>query len=888
MRFSRFLGEYKFATITKLSSWDNSTSFVVQGSVIEKNITNGPSIEKWAYQYLDGSGPVPVPGDDYTLVQEENSGRAIQYVFYGTLHNYGDNYGDCYKYGLMRYKATIHGNLIKETSYTWDKLTNPLRAWDEGQYAVKNVCSQDGIYIPALASEATTIKESPSSSGVTYTTSYQIYDDYSNPLSILETGNMTRATTKSYWQDVTNHLVKGFPSSVTITGVDVTDTFTSNYQYYTDPSEFYRFGKLRMATRNGITTEYDYNTYGNLDWLQDAVGNKKEYDWSNGSISEIRYLNNSNVQLYNISRAINWDGTVASETNGRGYTTNYEYDNSMRLTLVDPPEGNSTIISYLYDAGGYLYGKREARGAFWQDSYIDGLGRVSGTEDRAGVSTAISYGPGGTKIRQESDIGDTVEYDALGRLSTITHQGDNSSITYTYVGNDHILIEDEFDNPTHHYFRSFGDPWEHYLYRVVNPLGEWSEYQYNILGSLTEINRGDVVIRQFHYDSSNLMDSETHPETGTTTYDHYSNGNLKEKTENGIKITYTYDGANRLTSAISDAASGSYFQEFSYDGSDNIIQMKSKDVQIDQTFDQINRLKTKISTILGKAGVITYTYDDNDNIKEIDYPSGLKVQYDYNELNQATRVYGFGGSISPINYFTTSPRIGLLRNYTRSNGQIVSYTWDERRRMLTGGSSGLPLGYQYDTRGNMTDLYRAGKDQSFEYDDLNRVTEASGPWDTAFGVASYSYDSVDNRETKSLGGTTTGYGYTSNLISSETGRAYAYNGGKVSRIGDIFLSYDPFNNMITSNDGYTDIGNYNYDAQNNRVCKMVWMGDTYYYYNSPTGQVLSEIDGNGNTLFNYIYLNNILVAKTTGSTTTPAPPGNFTLTPLIYLLLNNN
>lgn len=49
----------------------------------------------------------------------------------------------------------------------------------------------------------------------------------------------------------------------------------------------------------------------------------------------------SSVQTpeYTISRSINSDGTVASETR-RGFTTFFSYDALQRLTQTTPPVGN--------------------------------------------------------------------------------------------------------------------------------------------------------------------------------------------------------------------------------------------------------------------------------------------------------------------------------------------------------------------------------------------------------------------------------------------------------------------------------------------------------------------------------------------------------------------
>jgi hypothetical protein len=74
------------------------------------------------------------------------------------------------------------------------------------------------------------------------------------------------------------------------------------------------------------------------------------------------------------------------------------------------------------------------------------------------------------------------------------------------------------------------------------------------------------------------------------------------------------------------------------------------------------------------------------------------------------------------------------------------------------------------------------------------------------------------------------------------------------------------------------IAGYGYDANGLRINKT---GDeTKIYLNGPDGNVLSELDGSGNTLANYIYLNGSLVAKAGKPDHTPV------VAPWLLLLLH--
>lgn len=803
----------------------------IQGGVSEKSVNDGLTSGTWTYNY---QSDINQDADITTIT--EPLGRKSVYYFYGLGSQYNQT---CYKYGLMRSKTMIDGDLSESTTYNWSKLSGPISTIG---YSAVCACNDTYTYVPVLDTEITT------RDGTTYRTDYSDYDAYGNPGKIVETGSNTRTTTTAYWNDISRNMVKGKPKQVDIMGdTGFPGVFSTSYDYHT--ADEATFGKIKKVTKYGIATQYVFDAQGNLDAVTDANNQTTYYDWSNGAVSSI--INPE----YTISRETNWDGTIASETNGRGFTTLYTYDNNMRLLSTTPPLGNPTIITYLYDVDYYLEGKSETRGAFVKTTSFDGLGREISIWDSVGIMATTFYKANGLKESTATNIGDTVLFDNLERIKNITHQ-DNSVITYQYANNAEIHIYDEVNNQTHQKFSYFGSPEEHHLTYLRDALNTVTEYSYNILGSLLTTTTSGLT-RSFTYYPTNQLQTETHPESGTTTYTRYPTGHLMQKSENGQTITYTYDAINRLKTATS----GSFFQKFWYDKSDNITQMTSYGVDIVQNHDAANRLTSKDSTINGQKNRISYTYDANDNITGITYPSGLLVNYSYNGLNQITRVSGFGAELSGIEYYTaaSAPRTGLLKSYTRSNGQKVSFAWDKRRRMYSNGHPQLALNYRYDARGNLTQLLRPGKGQSFTYDGINRVTTANGPW----GSGVFGYDSLDNRTLKTLGSKTTYYIYSNNKLTEQTGKTYGYSGANINRIGDYTFSYDPFDNVQTSNNGSIVAGQYLYDAQNDRAYKKSGSTTTLYHYGQ-SGNVLSELDQSGSGVMDYIYLNNMLVARSSG------------------------
>jgi YD repeat-containing protein len=555
----------------------------------------------------------------------------------------------CFKHGLTQSKiiTDTNGSVLKSTEYEWSRLTDQIAT---SPYSAQCACRDAYTYVPILESENTTID------GTAYRTDYERYDAYGNPEKIVETGSNTRTTTNTYWTNPTRNMVKGKLATTQIEGdVDFLGTFNSSYEYSTDSET--TFGRLKKITTYGIPIEYGYDDNGNLYWVKDAINPATFYEWKNGSVSQI--IN----PIYTVTRAINRDGTVASETNGRGFTTYYEYDNDMRLALITPPIGNQTTIDYRYDSDGFLVRKDETRGAFTTYTDYDGLGREERTRNSLGVITRNTYQPNGLRASISSNIGDTTLFDNLERIQKIIHQDDNY-IKYNYSNNVEVSIIDEKGDQTLQSFGHFGNPEEKYLTSVKDAEFQDTFYQYNVLGSLLETSR-DGLTRNFTYYNTNILKSETHPESGTTTYLRYATGNLWKKTENNKTTEYIYDDLNRLKSA----KSANYSQNFWYDKADNTEKMTSVGVSVNLVHDAANRLTSKTSTINGQSGALSYTYDNNDNVTNIVYPSGLSVSYKINNLNQITQVSGFGASLNNVEYYLSDSgtQIGLPKSYTRSN-----------------------------------------------------------------------------------------------------------------------------------------------------------------------------------------------------------------------------
>ncbi|MFH2122935.1 MAG: hypothetical protein ABIJ50_05580, partial [Pseudomonadota bacterium] len=325
-----------------------------------------------------------------------------------------------------------------------------------------------------------------------------------------------------------------------------------------------------------------YDNQGNLQTVKDGNFNTSTYQWENGAISSII----NPIPDYTINREINWNGTVASETDGRGCsecTTRFEYDNAMRLTKKIPPMGgNPTFYTYQFGANAYT---RQTRGGFSTTTWYDGLGREVSTTDSIGNRADTHFSSCGLKDYTTSNTGDKQYYDHLGRLYKTVHK-DDTQINYTNHSDRHITITDEDNKITNLSFDTFADPSEKYLRTVTDPLTNNATYSYNVLGSLTAANYPGLSYAFQYNDLTNLLDRETRPDGSIAIYTHDDVGNVLSKDDSLDRKIYQYDDINRLTSVTAGVESLGY----TYDNADNLVNMTSKDSIVSHSYDGANRL----------------------------------------------------------------------------------------------------------------------------------------------------------------------------------------------------------------------------------------------------------------------------------------------------------
>ena len=291
---------------------------------------------------------------------------------------------------------------------------------------------------------------------------------------------------------------------------------------HTDRS-FNEDGDLIAADQNGVLRSYTYTAEGDLATATDARGSTTRFASYHRGSAQIE----EHPESVTLARVVNDTGTVASQTNGRGFTRNFTYDSTNRLTGITYP--THAPVSIVWDASG----KTLSRGSYEERVTLDGFGRVISTT-RADTALGISitqmmkYDVHSNKIFESypnSEAGVSYAYDILKRLTTLQHP-DGALRSYVYGGGD-VTETDERGNTTNYLYRSFGDPDNSkVLVQIIARNSLYTILDYNLLNLPTSVFQGELTTtgslsgfnRRLSYDSRYFLTSVSDPETGVTSY----------------------------------------------------------------------------------------------------------------------------------------------------------------------------------------------------------------------------------------------------------------------------------------------------------------------------------------------------------------------------------
>jgi len=658
------------------------------------------------------------------------------------------------------------------------------------------------------------------------------------------------------------------------------DTKTSNYHYFEDPTQP-NYGLLQFMSppreSAGQIAEaiwYGYDNFGNVVVAQQNVrgvvrstnysgytsaGLPTNVSYPDGSSDSIIYnaayevlskTHTTTTGSATISNTYDSLLRLQTSTDADSQTTSYGYDNIGRKSQTTFPNGN--IETYIYYPNGVLFAKKNYLpnwaevASTWQ--VIDSNGRISYTRPgRENIQwTNISYDANGNVSQTQTAQGiiNKWTYDSLNRVATHT-DGNGFVDTKGFDDADNNTTEtDANSNGSTRYFKNhdilqiernsdFGE--KDYFHDLDNnPIQINHLERQCTFGTFDAINRPQYTSCNANYSSGygSLAVNDVY------SYDQTGYGNLDSvvsQTGNGVNTTYQYDGFHRVTQKLQHSNTP---QSWGYPA----------------------------STLTNK-----YTYTSAGKLSSITYPSGNVVNYNYDSNGVLNNLILNNSQylVSGISFDGAN----RLAGFSWGNGNVWQQWLDDAGRVqkvtntwANSTTTTFIETYGYDNDGRMTSkVMNLSNNFSYGYDNDNQLTSEG----FLGSSLQYIYDNNGNRLALRSSGNTgfpyasADYRYTGNHLSLWTKNGGGAQPLSVTNQGEVVTTYmgsagyDAADKRrweagVPGSSTYT--GQYfDYNQKGERTFRGGSWIDRQYAYDE-SSHLIGEYDASGNMVVEYIWM----------------------------------
>lgn len=737
----------------------STSPLVFNASIVptDASVTYTPLKFTETRQYEGGTTSMPVVQEYYRYIVTGSAARGdlqYQYVSHaGNLNGDGSGAYDYYVQYAYQHKANKH-------VYSLPRICNVYYSSStEKKHAVEYTWNP--TYPVDLASKTYTISTYPTTSAVTtYTT-----DSYGNVTRILMPANGSGQRMRyTYTYD---NVMGMYP----VTTTDVySQVSSSDYDY--------RYG-IAIHTRdvNNFDTYTFVDSLGRITGISgpmeeaDSLAVKMEYNptaaVNNGVIEVPAY---SITHHYNRRQGENASGSVVpyySDTrtvtfvDGFGRPVQVKKDGV--VTPVPTATGNVQPQNVFINSGRVIY---------------DAFGRAKATYYPTTTSNSTA------NLISFSPLFDTVSptvttYDVMDRPVSVMLP-DTATTTTCYGIVDGTLCSIVTD-PLSHRDATYADGAGRTV-RTERCFGTDSliatTYTYNPIGLLTKVTDHEGNNTSYSYDMLGRCILTQHPASGAVgvTYDpagHIIEKRTRNLSSKNLHIAYTYnydsltyisypeypannirlrygssltsENANRRHNAIGHVVlreDGTGATEYFYDALGNVSKERRSVIVPNYRSANNNGMIASFETV--------YTYDSFGRLLCMEYPDGNCVTYWYNhagDLQKVTNGSSFTNCyVSHIGY----DKFGAHTMTDYGDGTRTSYAYSPSRRWMTElhvRKGAIPLisnTYSFDIVGNILSIVNScGQNQTFTYDNLYRLTGATGSMQDASATYSLSMNYDD-------------------------------------------------------------------------------------------------------------------------------------------------
>jgi RHS repeat-associated protein len=382
-------------------------------------------------------------------------------------------------------------------------------------------------------------------------------------------------------------------------------------------------------------------------------------------------------------------------------------------------------------------------------------------------------GQAGQLNRRYDDVQPTRKaYDVLDRVTRVTRPDDTTTERRYGFGNDRqglkrfeTVITDAKDR-------------RKWVYRDVRRLitavrergdGEvlWTSYGYDPLKQITRVTDAKGNTTEIAYDRLGRRTTIDNPDTGRITKDFDRAGNLVRKVTAQLRVAgeaIRYDTNYNRRTAIHYPDSD-YDVRYEYGGPNapanragRIAEVHDQAGSEERSYGPLGNVVEEVRTVVpetrgagshpGRVYATEYVYDSFGRLQVLVYPDGEALRYSYDSGGQVNAAVGVADDGRRTVYLRRLEydKFGKRVYSQTGNGVVTTFAYRSDNRRLQRRTTTPPgadpiqdLRYEYDRVGNITELAnrvsvpRAGEfggpvSQSFGYDRLDRLTQASGTW----------------------------------------------------------------------------------------------------------------------------------------------------------------
>ena len=506
------------------------------------------------------------------------------------------------------------------------------------------------------------------------------------------------------------------------------------------------FGNLYKQTDSlGRTTIWDYgigdDTFTYSDRITNALGHATDYVYDVGTGNVLSYAKNGITTAYQydtFGRVIkDIDPYDTSDFPTKSYTYNFDGVAPETILIKQRTTSNNSIDAYyFYDGFANLvqikspadYGQQAVKNLFY-----DGLFRVSSEQNPYFDSFNVN-------LSTASNITNRTRYnyDSVGRIiSVINPDGTNKNTTFNKS-----VINDYDENQNRHTYTldSYGriiqvQEYNNDYYILDNQTFN-TTYSYNGADELTGIRDNYGNNFNFSYDSLGRKIKLNDPDLGTWQYSYDNTGNLIKQVDNkGNQILISYDQLNRILFKNTSSQVISFAYDQQYQGTLSNISFGNESYAY--TYDDRLRVTKELLKIRNQIFETGMAYDSMDRILQKRLPDASTFDIYYSPQNKIQKINEF------INDTKYSP-FGNPLNRTYFNNKLTTFDYysDNIRLRQIKTDTIQQLNYTYDNVGNILSINDSTSNRSYSmsYDNLDRLTNVTISGYTWI----YSYDAIGN------------------------------------------------------------------------------------------------------------------------------------------------